>query len=384
MWAQAKRGYRLLSSDRFTHRSFYKGLYRIARQAVEKEAPSRLVIALDPVNFEKPYTKKLEGVSTVHKATPPDRKGKARQTRGYPAITATVVNTKTPAVSYADWFSYTVGFVSENHQLYRAIRTTRWLFRNIRGRRVRFVADAGLDDRKVFAWMRGAEFVIRASHLERTVEWRDPSTERWERHPLGAVVESMGLPFTFRVAFQHAGETRRATVQLGWTAIRLPPAKPSEAPQRLWALVAKEEGETPEASRTLVLLTNVPLESLKIVKAVYGDWRLRGRIEHVYRFDQEQGVDVERIMVRTLERMRRLFALVLAATMFVFFLSTTWPPEAVLWLRQLGGKLERSSDRDGPYVLLRGLSAVFQTIATLSFLQLRPFPHELFTTDTSP
>jgi len=38
--------------------------------------------------------------------------------------------------------------------------------------RLRFVADAGLDDQKVFAWMEkvDAEFVIRASHLERRIE----------------------------------------------------------------------------------------------------------------------------------------------------------------------------------------------------------------------
>lgn len=375
VWAQAKRGYRLLESRRFTHRTLYQGLYRIARQTVEREAPPRLVIALDPVNFEKPYTQKLEGVSTVHKATPPDRQGKARLTRGYPAITATVVNTKSPVVSYLDWFSYTVGFVSENRQIYRAIRTSRWLFRH---RKLRFVADAGLDDRKVFKWMGGAEFVIRAGHLERIVERYDPSAPGWERQPLEAAVGAMALPFPFRVAFRHAGTTRRATVKLGWTALRLP-----DTGQLLWALVAKEEGETPQDTRTLVLLTNVPLEELKTVKEVYEDWRLRSRIEHLYRFDQEQGVDVERMLVRTLERMRRLFALVLAATLFVFSLSATWPPRAILWLRQLGGKLERSSDRDGPYLLLRGVSAVLQTVATLTFLSRQPFPHDLFHTDTS-
>jgi len=49
------------------------------------------VVALDPVNFEKPYTKKLEGVSTVRKSTPPDLKGEARLAHGYPAMTATVL-----------------------------------------------------------------------------------------------------------------------------------------------------------------------------------------------------------------------------------------------------------------------------------------------------
>ncbi len=75
------------------------------------EQPPYLVVAVDPVNFEKPYTHHLEGVSTVHKSTPPDRYGKARLARGYPAITATIVNTRVPATTYANWFSYTLDFL---------------------------------------------------------------------------------------------------------------------------------------------------------------------------------------------------------------------------------------------------------------------------------
>ena len=105
---------------------------------------------------------------------------------------------------------------------------------------------------------------------------------------------------------------------------------------------------------------------------------MRGRIEHGYRFDQEQGLDAEDVRVRTLERMRRLFVLVLVAAQWVFFIAKHWPEEAVLWLRKLGGKFGRKSDRDGPYILLRGLSAVLQSVATLSWLAIQPFPHHLF------
>ncbi len=76
-----------------------------------------MVAAVDPVNFEKPYTKELEGVSTIYKSTSPQLNGQARLTPGYPAITATVVNTKIPAVTYANWFSYTTDFLSENLEI---------------------------------------------------------------------------------------------------------------------------------------------------------------------------------------------------------------------------------------------------------------------------
>jgi len=41
--------------------------------------------------------------------------------------------------------------------------------------------------------------------------------------------------------------------------------------------------------------------------------------------------------VHTLERMKRLFFLTLAAAQFVFYLIDTWPPQAVRWIRELGG-----------------------------------------------
>jgi hypothetical protein len=90
----------------------------------------------------------LEGVSTVYKSTPPQLNGQARLTRGYPAITATVVNTKIPAVTYANWFSYTTDFLSENLEIKKAIVATRRLLPDYR---VRYVTDAGLDDQKLFA-----------------------------------------------------------------------------------------------------------------------------------------------------------------------------------------------------------------------------------------
>ena len=82
--------------------------------------------------------------------------------------------------------------------------------------------------------------------------------------------------------------------------------------------------------------------------------------------------------VQTLARMRRLFALVVVAAQFVLHVMETWPPVAVTWLRLLGGKLELQIDRDGPYNLLRGLQAIWQTAATLTLLALEPFPHHVF------
>ena len=116
-WPLAKRFYRFVANPRFDHRALLKGLYGLAQQAVARDPRPYLVVAIDPVNFEKPYTVALEGVSTVLKSTPPGPKGEKRLTPGYPAITATIVNLPEPVITYANWFSYrTADFISENQK----------------------------------------------------------------------------------------------------------------------------------------------------------------------------------------------------------------------------------------------------------------------------
>ena len=369
-WATAKRIYRLLANRHLQTSDVYEGLYKIGQQVIKQEQPEYLVVAVDPVNFEKPYVKSLEGISVIHKATPPDLSGQARLAKGYPAITATVVNTKVPVTSYANWFSYkTADFISQNKEIEQAFQTTCRLYADYK---VRFVGDSGLDDQKMFAQVQKLkqEFVFRVCHLERIVEVYNDRLDRWEVEALKDLVDSVPYQVTFEVLFTHAGQTRLDTVQLGWFKIRIP-----DTLEPLWILVADDQ----TLNRQLVLITNVPLENVSVVQQVYNDWRLRTRIEHGYRFDQEQGLDVEDMRVQTVERMRRLFALVLLAAQIVFVIGEQWPPRAVLWLRQLGGKLGLSSDRDGPYWLLQGIAAVITTAMTLSFVFLHPFPFQEWT-----
>ena len=58
-------------------RPVLKGEQRVALREVLKGGQAErdyeyLVVAVDPVNFEKPYAEGIEGVSVVHKATPPE------------------------------------------------------------------------------------------------------------------------------------------------------------------------------------------------------------------------------------------------------------------------------------------------------------------------
>lgn len=369
-WAVAKRIYRLLDNEHIETCALYEGLYEVGCQSVAREKPEYLVVAVDPVNFEKPYVKEIEGASIVHKATPPDLSGHARLAHGYPAITATIVNTQVPVTSYANWFSYMIDFISQNQEIEQAFETT---WRLYPGYRVRFVGDSGLDDQKMFARVGELhqQFIFRASHLDRIVEVYNSRLDRWETEALQDLTLTVPYQVAFDVLFKHAGRTRLDTVQFGWFQIRLP----DNPEQILWVLVADD----PSMDRELVLITNIPLETISIVQQVYNDWRLRSRIEHGYRFDQEQGLDVEDMRVHTLDRMRRIFAMVLLSAQIVFVIAFHWPPKAVLWLRQLGGKLGIAADRDGPYWLLHGISAVIVTAMTLSFADLHPFPFQEMT-----
>lgn len=364
VWPTAKRFYRFAWNPRFSHRELLKGLYGIAQCTVAEHRPSHLVVALDPVNFEKPYTEKLEGVSTVMKSTPPGPTKEKRLTSGYPAMTATIVNLPEPVVSYASWFSYvTADFVSENREIYRSIRITRALFPQ---HKLRFVGDAGLDDQKIFHQIDRvkAEFIIRASH-NRLIEVYNDRLDRWEEELLDDLTSTVPLPLKLRAKFTHARKVHIADIALGWLQIRIPTTQ-----QVLWALVVEDAYH----DRPLVLLTNVPIRTAADTKVVYTEWRSRPQIEHTYRFDQEDGLNVEDMRVQTMERMRRVFVMVLLAALFVYHVDHTWPRRMVLWLRHLGGKLGLSQDVDGPYVLLRGIGAVFLTATTIAFAALHPFP----------
>ncbi len=361
----AKRFYRFVWSKRFTHRQLLKGLYGVAQRAVAHYRRSSLIVALDPVNFEKPYTRKLEGVSTVMKSTPPGPDGEKRLTPGYPAITATIVNLPEPVITYANWFSYKTGdFISAGRELYRAIRITRTLLPQAH---LHFLGDSEMDDQKVFAQVTlvQATFTFRIKHWERLVEVYNDRLDRWETESMGELAATVPLALHLPVSFRHARKLRRVTVGIGWLKIRLPGTR-----QLLWLLVAND----PDLDRQLGLITNVPIRTARDARRIYEQWRYRPHIEHTYRFDQERGLDVEDIQVHTLERMRRVFVLTLLATLFVYHIDRNWPKRAVLWLRYLGGKLGLTTDRDGPYVLLAGISAVFVTAATLAYAATHPFP----------
>jgi hypothetical protein len=380
-WACVKRFYRLMRTRAFSHRIWLRPLYADAR-AIAQAEEGRVVVALDPVNLENPYARRLEGISQVQKSTPPGcltGRSRKRITYGYPAILAQVVNRSQPAIPYVRLFSYqTEDFISENLELMRAMRTIRTVLRDMT---VCIVTDAGLDDQKLFRYADrvGLEFVIRGSS-NRWVEVYNSRLERWEPEKLKDLVASAPRAHRFETAFTHAGRTTIVKVTLDWLHIRLPGST-----QSLWLLIS----EGGPSSEPLMLITNRPTESLAQAMQVYHDWRRRPTIEHLYRFIQEDGLDVEKIQLHTLERRRRELIVVLVTALFVLRMPQLWSPAILTWLRQLGSGIANTSmDRDGPYLLLAGFQAVLTACAVLASLLaalpdtgsgpplLFPFPQE--------
>ena len=147
-----------------------------------------------------------------YKSTPPNLDGEARLTHGYPALTATVVNTTVPAISYLNWFSYkTEDFPSQNREMQPSIRTTRWVFP---GRKLRFVISGG-DDQKNFAFLEPDEFIITATHLERLIGVYNARLDYWETEHLRALVDCVLWQTTYQAVFHHAGRTRLANLKMG-------------------------------------------------------------------------------------------------------------------------------------------------------------------------
>lgn len=132
----------------------------------------------------------------------------------------------------------------------------------------------------------------------------------------------------------------------------------------MWALVVRRCDDEPE----LVLLTTIPITNAAQAQLAFEQWRMRPAIEHTYRFEQEQGLDVEDMRVRSSSGHASAFRAGLA--------DHPLCRSSGCHLASLGwrGKLGLKTNLDGLNLLLAGISFVFTTAATLSFACAHPFP----------
>jgi hypothetical protein len=370
-WALSKRFSTLLHTPRFSHHAWLNVLYAQAvDQVAALPAGRRLIVAVDPLNLEKAYARKIEGICQVHKSTPPGsppkrprrRKEEGRITWGYPSIFAVGLNTARPALLHQRLFSYVSDdFVS---QPWEWIQTMRYLRQRLPGRRLCLVADAEADDQKLWqeAQANDLELLARATKV-RNVEIWDSRRRRWRAQELQNWARSRQGRAHFVKAFTHAGRTVPVRVHLNWARLRLP-ADSFEA----WAVTAQTEvigRERPPDQwlpppHLVVVVIGRPVRGAQEAWRVYQDWAQRGQIELLYRFLQEDGLDIEKILLHKLERFRRLLLIIVMLAFFIFHLE-----------HSIAGK---GMDRRGHYLLLRGVQRALDARALLEWIKIRPPP----------
>ena len=142
----------------------------------------------------------------------------------------------------------------------------------------------------------------------------------------------------WKVAFHHAHKTRQVTASLGGVPSVCPP--PNNNSGR-WSLTTPTTGarlscsptsrRPPPRWRSRCIPNGVAAHASSIPTASIKNRAWMSKTARPNRGNQW-----------------RRFVLVLLAALFVYHIAETWPHQAVLWLRRLGGKLGLNTDADGP------------------------------------
>jgi hypothetical protein len=149
--------------------------------------------------------------------------------------------------------------------------------------------------------------------------------------------------------------------------------------QDLWVMVAA----TDHFPDPLILITNRRVRSAADAQTIYNDWRRRPNIELYYRSVQEDGLDVQKIQLHKLERIRREFILILALSLFILRLPDVWDPSLILWFRRLGSATTGTdSDWGDPYLLPYGFQRVLSAWSV--FVAAFKLPLHLLPTCSQP
>jgi hypothetical protein len=118
-----------------------------------------------------------------------------------------------------------------------------------------------------------------------------------------------------------------------------------------------------------MLLTNVPVTNADQACEIWFNYRRRWRIETTFRFLQKEGLRWEDFKVLDFEAIRRLVTLVLIAALFLLNIRLFLDETSLQILLTLGGKQGLASERDGPYLVLRGYQKLLGCLTTLAVLK---------------
>lgn len=354
----AKRYYGWLDNSRFRHRDLLKPAYGQTQEMFHQGQGSYTLVVLDFTNLEKPYGYKFEALCTLKasrlRTGPRCQKGKVP---GYNELVGLAVGEKKVGLTFAKTISYvTEDFVSLNRDIFRAIRYSHVI---LAGHKIRFICDRGFDDEKTFAFVTSLdeEFVIRLYH-DRTLEVQQG--KKRAQKLLSEVVKEIPRPIRFDAWFKIRGRWRKSYVTVGYRRVWLPGHD-----RPYWLVVSAVYG----INELWILLTNVPITDTQQAKEIWFNYRRRWRVEVTFRFLQEEGLHWEDFKVLDLEPIRRLINVVLIAALFLLNAHYYMDETTLEMTLTLGGKLGLKSERDGPYLALRGCQKFLVCINTLAVLK---------------
>jgi hypothetical protein len=354
----SKRYYRLLRNPRFHHQQLLKSLYAQTRALFQGEQSEYVLVLLDFTNLEKPYGYRFEALSTLKasglRSGPRCRHGRVP---GYNHLIGLAVGAKNVGLVFSKTISYvTEEFVSLNRDVFRAIRYSHQV---LAGHTLRFICDRGFDDEKTFAFITDLrqQFVIRLYHNRTLLVQR--GGHRLERS-LEEVVREIRRPIRLDAWFRQRGRWRKSLVTLGYVQVWLPD---HEHPYYL--LVSHAHG----IGQDWILLTNAPIHNSKQAQEIWFNYRRRWRVETTFRFLQRDGLRWDDFKVLNFDAIQRLITLVLIAALFLLNIRLFLDDISLQILLTLGGKQGLKSERDGPYLALRGFQKIAGCLATLALLK---------------
>ena len=353
----AKAIYRFLWNDDFSAQELLKPLYKKTKEDFRNEKKVIGVIDLSP--WEKPYARKMEGLSKVKK------KDKSGTVNGYMAVSVLFISKNKKGLGYFHLFSYEKfsyeESMSQNKQIERAIEEARKLLPA--EAKITWVWDRGFDDGKNYKDVlgNGEDFIGRV-YQNRNVEVKGK--------PRKLLDWGEGLPVKtrFKTKMFFKGKVREVEIELAWGKC----VWKGEVLYLLRSQIVWVEGidirSWKEEDRTWWLLTNIPIRSRERALKVWEIYRKRWAIEDFFKFVKD-GLGGEEFQVLGLARIRKLVSMVVIAGAFIYDLGPTTETPLVQVLLMLGGWSGSKHDKPGKEVLKRGLSMLFTYIVVGEFMK---------------
>lgn len=271
-------------------RQVQENLLALAARHLDAET----LLIVDPTDLSKPCARRMEYLAVVRDGS------EGEMAEGYWCLEVVAARRGQAEVVplYQELYSQRApDFVSENHEILRAIETVA----QATGDRGIWVMDRGGDRDKILRPLlkSGRQLLVR-QRGDRHLQWRR------RNQPVEQIAERCRRPYRQSIVRQSGNEERIYSLRFGATPVRFPGV------DRPLALVVVEGF----GRRPLMLLT-----TLKVRRSYRSVWRIvesylaRWRVEETIRF-LKQSYQIEDIRLLRYERLRTMATLVLAAAHF--------------------------------------------------------------------